>query len=503
VTSEATVINDDLPRTVRSAARTARNGSRWYSSFYWRIGISFVVFLIAVIAAQGVMFSFVLARTGDLVPAWSPSVSALDVAADLGASLERDPALPLEDYVRAARVPSNLTLFVVMRDGRVAGTGTYPLNGGVKRFADAALASQTFPGHSSPEAMWPIVMAPVQVRQRLVGLVVIPPPPPLVTGILRDFGRMLSLPGTLLLIVATALAATVIFAPARRRLQELELAAERLGSGDASARAPDQGGDEISRVARAFNRMAHELAERNDALRQSDRLRRQMLADVSHELKTPLTSIRGYLETLRMPEVIMDPAARERHLDTVDRETRRLERIVADLLDLARFENNAAPLDVRVFAIDRVFDHVVTRHEREAASAGVSVHSSIREGADHIAADPHRIEQVIDNLVVNAIRHTPRGGTVELTAGRSGDLAVLWVIDSGDGIAPEHLPHVFDRFYKVDAARAASPGSGLGLTIAKAIVQQHGGTIQVASEPGRTEFWVELPQSSEAAAANL
>jgi two-component system heavy metal sensor histidine kinase CusS len=91
---------------------------------------------------------------------------------------------------------------------------------------------------------------------------------------------------------------------------------------------------------------------------------------------------------------------------------------------------------------------------------------------------------------------------VELAAGRSGDLAVLWVIDSGDGIAPEHLPHVFDRFYKVDAARAASPGSGLGLTIAKAIVQQHGGSIQVASEPGRTEFWVELPQP-DATAANL
>jgi signal transduction histidine kinase len=241
--------------------------------------------------------------------------------------------------------------------------------------------------------------------------------------------------------------------------------------------------------------MAHELAERSDALRQSDRLRRQMLADVSHELKTPLTSIRGYLETLRMPDVIMEPATRERHLDTVDRETRRLERIVADLLDLARFENNAAPLDVRLFAIDRVFSHVIDRHEREAAAAGVRVESTVHDGADHVAADPHRIEQVIDNLVVNAIRHTGPGGTVQLEAGRSGDRAVLWVIDSGDGIAPEHLPHVFDRFYKVDPARAASPGSGLGLTIARAIILQHGGSIQVASVPGRTEFWFELPQS--------
>src|SRR6185312_766251 len=113
--------------------------------------ISFVVFLVAVIAAQGVMFSFVLARTGDLVPAWSPAIGALDVAADLG--------LALDDYVRGARIPANLTLFVVMKDGRVAGTGGQPLNSGVRRFAEAALAGQTFPRHSSSDAVWPIVMA--------------------------------------------------------------------------------------------------------------------------------------------------------------------------------------------------------------------------------------------------------------------------------------------------------------------------------------------------------
>jgi two-component system OmpR family sensor kinase len=483
------------------AAPNVRNGSRWYSSFYWRIGISFVVFLIAVIAAQGLMFSFMLARTANLPRGWSPAIDAIDVAADLGAALDRDPALSLDDYIQRASIPSSLTVFVVMRDGRTASSTERPLAVAVQRFAEAALAGQPFPRGGSSGSPGPIVMtAPILVRNELAGLIVIPPP--LATGIAREFGRMLSLPGTLLLIVASALAATIIFAPARRRLQALEVAAERLGSGDSTARAPDTGGDEIARVARAFNRMAHELSERSDALRQSDRLRRQMLADVSHELKTPLTSIRGYLETLRMPEVIMDQETRERHLDTVDRETRRLERIVADLLDLARFENNAAPLDVRLFAIDRVFSHVVARHEREAAAAGVTIQTTIREGADHLAADPHRIEQVIDNLVANAIRHTAPGGTVHLEAARSEDRAVLWVIDSGDGIAPEHLPHVFDRFYKVDAARAASPGSGLGLTIARAIVQRHGGLIQVASVPGRTEFWFELPQSG-VSGANL
>ena len=114
----------DTPHSKAIAGGRRRNGSRWYASFYWRIGISFVVFLVAVIAAQGVMFSFVLARTGDLVPAWSPAIGALDVAADLGAALDRDPGLALDDYVRGARIPANLTLFVVMKDGRVAGTGS-------------------------------------------------------------------------------------------------------------------------------------------------------------------------------------------------------------------------------------------------------------------------------------------------------------------------------------------------------------------------------------------
>lgn len=133
------------------------------------------------------------------------------------------------------------------------------------------------------------------------------PPPPLETG-LRATARMVSWPGALLLITAAIVVAAVVFSPARRRLRALERAAEQLGAGDLAARAPDRGADEIARVATAFNRMASELAARDEALRTSDRLRRQMVADVSHELKTPLTSMRGYVETLRIPR----PAARIR-----------------------------------------------------------------------------------------------------------------------------------------------------------------------------------------------
>jgi two-component system sensor histidine kinase BaeS len=300
------------------------------------------------------------------------------------------------------------------------------------------------------------------------------------------------------LILATVVTAVLAFGPARRRLSALEEAAGRLGDGDLTARAPEDGGDEIARVARAFNRMAGELASRDEALKTADRLRRQMLADVSHELRTPLTAMRGYIETLRMPEVSLDRDQRARYFETIENETRRLDRIVKDLLDLARFENGVATLDVRVFAAERVFQHVARRHERDARERGVEFRLEIAAAADQLVGDPDRIEQVIDNLTSNALRHTPPGGTIELRAHVTADSAVMSVIDSGAGIDPEHLPHLFERFYKADTSRAAvNAGSGLGLSIVKAIVERHGGTISVASVPGRTAFTVVLPQSIE------
>jgi len=264
-----------------------------------------------------------------------------------------------------------------------------------------------------------------------------------------------------------------------------------------TARALVEGGDEVADVSAAFNKMADALAERDEALRLSDRLRRQMLADVSHELRTPLTAMRGYVETLRMSDVSLDPPTRERYFATLERETVRLDRIVTDLLDLARLENGVGDLQVRVFAIRRLFEHVVQRHFHEIERRRVAIRVDVADAADQIVADPDRIEQVIDNIFANALRHAHDGGRIELHAASEQGSWVLSVVDSGTGIQPDHLSHVFDRFYKVDAARASgSGGSGLGLTIAKAIVERHGGEVSAASQPGRTVFTIRLPQES-------
>ena len=463
---------------------------RRHISFVWRIAISFVVFVVVVLIGQGVMFSYLRARSNDPFGPGNPTATAAALAATLGQEVSRNPAFDTGAFLRARDLAR--PLYVVTRDERVWASREPALAPAIRRQMVAMLAGRIPAAGDGDAATGPVVTAPVQVDGLLQALVVLPPPPP--RGVFADAAELLSLPGTLVLIGASIVAAVVIFAPARRRLRALEIATERFGRGELDARAPEGGQDEIARVAAAFNRMAADLAARSEALRVSDKLRRQMLADVSHELRTPLTSMVGYLDTLEMAELSLDPETRARYLETVRSETHRLRRIVDDLLDLARHENRAAPLDVRVFDIGRVFHHVTRRHERDAAAAGVDLRTSIDAGAEQVVGDPDRLEQVIGNLVANALRHTPRGGVIELCASAGPEAYTLSVIDSGSGIAAEHLPHVFDRFYKADAGRVATGGgSGLGLSIAKAIVERHGGTIAVTSVPGRTAFIVTLP----------
>ena len=463
----------------------------WYSSFYWRIAISFVVFVAVVLVGQSVMVSY-LARSTDAFGPGNPNATATAIATELGTDLARDPRLDLTAYLRERYGNVRQAAFIVMKDGRMAANSDRELNRDIRQQVDGLLRGTPPDEGARGRATGPVVTAPIQIGGALQGLVVLPPPPP--RGVLGDAGRLLSLPGTLVLLAATAIAAVVIFAPARRRLRALEEAAERFGAGELDARAPERGRDEIAHVAGAFNRMADELKARTDALHVGDRLRRQMLADISHELRTPLTTMRGYLDTLEMSDLALDDATRRRYLDTVRSETRRLEHIVMDLLDLARYENGVAPLETQVLDIGRLFASVVQRHEREAALAGLTLRTQVADGADQLTADPVRLDQALTNLVANAVRHTPYGGTIDLAARRTDHGAELLVVDSGRGIAPEHLPHVFERFYKVDHARAAGAGgSGLGLSIVKAIVERHGGTIGVTSQPGRTAFAISLP----------
>jgi signal transduction histidine kinase len=334
--------------------------------------------------------------------------------------------------------------------------------------------------------------APIVVNDAVVGRIAVAPGQPPFGRIVRAVGPTMGWVAGGVLLVGGSLVALIVFGPARRRMRQVQAATERLGRGDLTARAPEHGGDEVAALARSFNRMADELARRAQALESSDTARRQLLADVSHELMTPLTAMRGYIETLGMPQLRLDAQTRERYMRIVTEETHRLEHIIGDLLDLARLEGGGTTFRREQVSLDDVFERVADRHEREMTGRNITLHRTIGEGAEHVAGDPDRLEQALQNLVANGLRYTPDGGEISLSSERQDDTLKLLVRDTGPGIPDEQLALVFDRFYKVDASRRAAGGSGLGLSIVKAIIERHGGAI-VARNDGGAVFEISLP----------
>ena len=257
---------------------------------------------------------------------------------------------------------------------------------------------------------------PLVVKGRTVGVLGIVPP-----TALEAFGLEMAVIGTVVLLTGTVIAAMFIARPVRRRITDLEEAAVRLGGGDLEARAREEGRDEVARLARTFNRMASELARHAAKLEASDRARRQLLADVSHELMTPLTAVLGHLETLMMPEVHLDDAGRLKYLSIAVREARRLERLIGDLLDTARLEAGGGDLYLQNVSVRDLFDRVVAHHECECLTRHIELVHSVAPGAESVFGDPFRLEQALVNVTANALRHSRDGGRIELVARGSGD----------------------------------------------------------------------------------
>jgi len=343
----------------------------------------------------------------------------------------------------------------------------------------------------------PLEYAYVRVDNVDVGLVVVSAEPPPISVALRNLGPTLAVVALGLLVTGTAVAALLVFRPANRRLRMLQQAANAVGAGTSGVRAEESGGDEVSSLARAFNEMAGRLEERTSALETADRARRQLLADVSHELTTPLAAIRGYVETLGMDNLVLDEPTRARYLQIVTEETERLEHIVGDLLDLAKLDGGGGAFKVESVSIPQLFERVQRRHEPVVQRKRIELRTRVAPDVQSVTGDPNRIEQALQNLVANAARHTPEGGHIDVHADRVPDGVRLSVEDSGPGIPPEHLSRVFERFYKVDVSRAGTAlpsGSGLGLSIVQAIVNRHGGTVTASNMPGGgARFEIVLP----------
>ena len=286
--------------------------------------------------------------------------------------------------------------------------------------------------------------------------------------------------------VATALALSwVVSARVVQPVRALAAAAQRIARGTHTARVPVRGTDELAQLAGAFNEMA-------TSLEHAEQIRRQLLADVAHELRTPLATVESYVEALADGVL----AADAENWGAIRSETARLNRLVNDLQRVSRAE--AHQLDLHPAPTDpaELVQDAVKAAGPAFATKGVALESEIETNLPMVDVDRERIAEVLSNLLTNALRHTPAGGAVQASVRQRADRIEIVVADNGEGITAEHLDRVFERFYRIDPARArASGGTGIGLAIVRAIVEAHGGTVNASSDgagQGAT-FTVRLP----------
>ena len=286
---------------------------------------------------------------------------------------------------------------------------------------------------------------------------------------------------------AAALGTLLVWLLSRRTLaplQTLGATAQRLGRGDLSSRAETTGPTEIRKLAESFNVMAEGLEE-------AERQRRNLTADVAHELRTPLSNIQGYLEAIK--DGVIQPT--DETIDTIHGQAVHLSRLVEDLRLLAQVEAGALHLQMHPTQVEALLQSCVEAVRPRAEAEGVHLSLEVERTMPSINLDTTRISQVVGNLLENAITHTPEGGSVSVSAGAYDGGVELSVADTGHGIAPQDLPRLFQRFYRADPSRdRGTGGAGLGLTIARRLVEAHTGTIEANSVLGEgSRFSIRLP----------
>lgn len=252
--------------------------------------------------------------------------------------------------------------------------------------------------------------------------------------------------------------------------------------------------DEITRLTDTFKQMEDRLLDQMRVLQQTDATRRELIANISHDLRTPLASLQGYLETLQVKEDRLSLEEKRNYLDIALRQSEHLGHLVAQLFELAKLDSEQAAILIEPFVLEELVQDIVQQFELNASHRQITLRTDIPDGLPLVAADIGLIERVLRNLLENSLRYTPMGGniSIKLTAGKQ--RVSVEVADTGCGINAKDLPHIFDRFYRSEESRSGSSGNaGLGLAIAKRIVELHHSSITVRSKPGMTTIAFALP----------
>jgi signal transduction histidine kinase len=286
------------------------------------------------------------------------------------------------------------------------------------------------------------------------------------------------------------------------RLQKLSDAAESLASGDLTHRLTIEGTDELAEFARTFNWMAENLQEVDRQKQMVEQARRDLIAWTSHDLRTPLTSLRVMLEALS-DNVVTDPEGVDRYLRNSLAEIENLSHLINDLFELARLDAGKPDMAFEYASLRDLISDILSSMVPQAEQQGIRLEAEVGPDIDPVYMAPDKIQRVIRNLVENALRHTPADGKVLLRAVRSGDDVRVAVHNTGSSIDPIHLPHIFNSFYRVDTARLHSRegrrNAGLGLAIARGFIEAHQGMIDAQSDPTTgTTFSFAIPRTASA-----
>lgn len=280
-----------------------------------------------------------------------------------------------------------------------------------------------------------------------------------------------------------------------RPLVSLTQAAEAVKAGNYDQRVEQpRSEDEVGKLALTFNAMADKIAADLNELREQEKLRRDLIANIAHDLLTPLTAIQGYSEAIA-DDVITSSEQRHESAQLIGREVQRLRRLVSDMQNMTSLEAGRAPLEMAPLNLHDLVEETLAVIAPECEQAEIALVNTIAPATPAALADSDRITQVLLNLLDNARRHTPPGGQITLGANVEPTRLLVWISDTGVGIDQKELPHIFERFYRVDRSRnASSGGSGLGLAIIKAIITAHGGSVWAQSTPGQgTTVFFTLP----------
>ncbi len=307
--------------------------------------------------------------------------------------------------------------------------------------------------------------------------------------------RKIGLNAILLLLVYSGISGLVIMFWTTRRIRRLRDGVEAFSSGDLKTRVPATSGDEIGALGRNFNTMAHSIENMMEKLKEKEQFQRNLIANISHDLRTPMASMRGYVETISMQGDTMNADERERYLAIINGNLVHLDKLIDHMLVLSRFDSGQATFQMEDFPLVELADSVLMRCEGLAAERNISLDLDLDGSPSLVHADPLQVAQVLQNLIENGIKFNRDGGHVVVGLKSVGNLMEVSVKDTGLGIAPEDLPHIFKRFYTADKSRTRAvdgtgfaavqdhlgQSSGLGLAIASKIVAGHSSMLQVTS----------------------